>query len=180
MSRIAEVQSTRRTNDETGHGVDVKVDPGGGALSTVPHFADPGDDSLPLPGDFAALEDSAGSGAEQVTGYADVANVGKAVPGEKRTYGRDSNKTPVCEVWLKGDGTIVIANDSGSFEMAPNGAVTINGVVIDADGNISAPGEVTADGEVTAMAASPATSVTLSHHIHPTGVGPSSPATPGT
>lgn len=174
MGRVAEVLSTKRVNDEAGHGVDVKVDPAGGNPSTVPHFADPGDDSLPLPGDFAALEDSAGSGAEQVAGYADTRNVGKAAAGEKRIYGRSSSGTPVCEIWLKGDGTIVITNDGGSFEMAPSGAVTINGVVIDPDGNVSVPGEVTA------MAESPGTSVTLSQHIHPTGVGPSSPPTPGT
>lgn len=174
MSRVVEVLDSTRVNDEGGHGLDVKCDPGGGANVTAPHFADAGDDGRPLPGDFAALEDSSGSGAEHATGYADVRNAGKAAPGEKRIYARDPQATPVCEVWLKGNGTIVITNDQGSFEMAPNGDVTINGVKIDASGNVTAPGEVTA------KAASPATSVTLSQHIHPHPMGPTSAPTPGT
>lgn len=173
MSRVAEVLDSTRTDDEAGKGLDVKCDPGGGDNVTAPHFADPGDDSRPLPGDYAALEDSAGSGAEQVTGYADVRNAGKAAAGEKRIYARDASGALKIELWLKGDGRLVITNSSGTVEMAANGDVTINGVVIDADGNITAPGEVTA------MAAVPAESVTLSQHIHGTGAGPSDPPTPG-
>ena len=75
------------------------------------------------------------------------------------------------ELWLKGDGSLVIENGAGKLELAPNGDVTINGVVIDTNGNVAAPGDVTA------MAAGP--SVHLSSHVHPTGVGPSSPPTPG-
>lgn len=106
MSRIAEVLDSTRVNDEGGHGLDVKCDPGGGDNVTAPHFADAGDDGRPLPGDFAALEDSSGSGAEQVTGYADTKNAGRAAKGEKRIYARNPSGEVVAEVWLKGDGTV--------------------------------------------------------------------------
>lgn len=174
MSRIGRVERTERVTDEDGtRGLDVVVDPDGQPV-TAPHFADPGDDSVPLPGDYAALELSAGSGAEQIAGYADVRSTPKAAAGEKRIYARNAAGTTVVEVWLKADSTIVIANASGSYEMAANGDVTINGVVI------TAAGEITAPGEITAMAASPATSVGLSTHLHGSGTGPTTAPTPGT
>lgn len=161
MSRVAVLLSFERVNDG-GHGADVKVDPNGGSPVTAPHFACPGDDSFPLAGDYVALEDSSGSGAEQATGYADVRNAGKARAGEKRIYARDASGATVVEVWLKNDGSIVISNASGSFTLAPSGVVAINGVTIDAQGNISTTGEVTAKG------------IALSTHVH-TSAAPSSP-----
>jgi len=172
MSRVGEVLSFERVVEEGAHGADVKVDPGGTANVTAPHYADAGDDSHPLPGDFVALEDSSGAGAEQATGYADVRNAGKARAGEKRIYARNVAGAPVVEVWLKNDGSIVIANGTGAFELAPSGAVTINGVTISPSGAISAPGEITAK--------STTTPVSLTQHIHPTGLGPSGAPTPGT
>ncbi len=150
MGRIAEVLSSRRTSDEGGHGLDVVCDPGGGANITAPHFACPGDDSAPLPGDYAALEDSSGTGAEQCTGYADVRNAGVALPGEKRIYARDTGGDVVAVIYLKRNGDVVI-----------NGAV------------------ISPAGEVTAKTGTP-TSVTLTGHIHSTPFGPSSPPTAGT
>jgi len=127
MGRIGEVQSF-----EDGA---VKVDPGGGDLLTADHFAPVGDDSPPLAGDFAALEESAGAGAEQATGYSDDTEK-KAAPGEKRVYARDAAGEVVAELWLKGDGSIEITSIKSGSE------VTINGVTIDQDGNISTPGDV--------------------------------------
>ncbi len=171
MSRVAEVLASERTVDEGAHGVDVKCDPGGDTI-TAEHFSDPGDDSQPLRGDFVALSDSSGSGCEAAVGFADVKNQGKAKPGEKRIYARDASGAVKVELWLKGDGSLVIDNGSGQVELASSGDVTINGVVIDASGNIQAPGEVTA------MAAGPA--VKLSTHLHGTPLGPTQPPTPGT
>lgn len=176
MGRVAEVQSFSRTTDEDGaHVSDVQVDPGGGANVTCAHFACAGDDSFPLPGDFVATMPSAGKGAEQVVGYLDPKNEPQAEKGEKRIYSRDPNDgAPVAHVWLKKDGTIVIENGNGSFEMAPGGDVTINGVTIDTNGNVTAPGEVSA------MALTPATAVSLSTHVHTAPGGATSAPTPGT
>jgi phage gp45-like len=87
------------------------------------------------------------------------------------TAGGGGNKSTAT---FGADSSITLKNDEGSFQMAQNGNVTINGVVIDVDGNVTAPAEITA------MAASPATSVTLSQHLHVTGTGPSLAPTPGT
>lgn len=165
MSRIGEVLASRRVHDEDGHGLDVQCDPGGGANVTAPVFAPPGTDAAPLPGDWVALEDSPGTGAEQATGFADTKLEGKAKPGEHRIYARRADGTLAIELWLKADGTLVIGS---------GGDVTINGVTITASGEIRAPGEVTA------MASTPATSVGLSTHLHGSNTGPTTPPTAGT
>lgn len=174
MSRIAQVKAFERVSDENGEGADVTVDAGDGDPATVPHFADPGDDSQPLPGDDAALEDSGGSGGEQAVGYADTRNAGLAAPGEKRIYSRSAAGAVMAWVWLHADGSVIVENAAGGvIEMAAGGDVTINGVVIAMDGSVTAPGEVTA------MLTGPGTGVNLSTHPHPTAVGPTGTPTPG-
>jgi hypothetical protein len=179
MSGIAIVLSFERKNDEDGHGINVNLDPGGEPF-TADHFGVPGIDAPPMRDDSAALVESHGAGQEQAVGYEDTKNAGQAQAGEIRIYARDANGAPMCTVFIRNDGRIQMSNANGSIELAADGPVNINGLVIDVDGNVTTPGQISADGEVTAMAVSPATSVTLSQHIHPTGVGPSSPATPGT
>jgi len=168
MSRVAYLLSFDRVIEDGAHGADVKCDPDGGNIITAPHFADPGDDSAPLPGDYVALDDSSGSGGEHATGYADVRNAGKAGPGEKRLYARKADGAPVVEIWLHSDGSVVIENASAMFEMNADGSfkisgrdVVINGVKFTAAGSIEAPGDVTA------MTAGPV-SVTLASHVHAT------------
>lgn len=182
MGRVAEVIAFERVTDENGaHVGEVKTDPGGESLTVVEHFADCGDDSPPLPGDFVALDDSVGTGGEKSGGYLDVRNPGKAAPGEKRIYGRNPSGATVAEIWIKGSGAIVIESVAGSFRVTfgedgkleiTGNEVTINGVVIDSSGNLKAPGEVSANN-----ASAP---VKLSTHMHPTAMGPSSAPTPGT
>ena len=174
MGLIAELLDFVRARVGDGHVSDATVDPGGGPSVTARHFACPGDDSRPLPGDFVATSASGGAATSHVTGYLDSKNEPAAAAGEKRIYSRDSDGAVVAMVWLKNDGAVLVDNGSGSIELAPGGNVTINGVTIDTDGNVSAPGEVTA------MDAVPATAVKLSTHMHPTAMGPSGSPTPGT
>jgi hypothetical protein len=174
MSRIAEVLSFERVSRNGVTESVVKVD-GDADPSTVQHFAPPGDDSPPLPGDYAQLvETSDGQGGEAAVGYSDPRNDELAAPGEKRLVGRASSGAIRVTLWLKGDGSMTIDNGSGTFEMAANGEVTINGVVIGTDGSVTAPGEVTAKSLV------PGGLVNLSTHTHPAPGGTTSPPTPGT
>lgn len=76
--------------------------------------------------------------------------------------------TPTRYINMNGPG-ITIGDEFGNMIVSSAAGVTINGVLIDRNGNITTPGGVTA-GEGTAD------SVTLQHHIH--GGGP--PPTPGT
>jgi len=160
----------------------VRVDAGGGDDETADHFAPAGDDAPPLAGDIAALSDAPGAGSESAVGYRDDTTK-KSADGEKRIYSRKPDGSLAAEFWLKGDGTWVMTDllNGASFSSDSDGAVTINGVKIDSDGNIETPGDVDADGDVTANAAVPAASVTLSTHQHPTAAtGSPSPPTPGT
>lgn len=160
----------RATVDEAEDVGEATVDIGGGDNRTAQHFTNPGVDSRPLAEDTAAMLERRRELA--IVGTLDPAG-GVAGAGEIRIYARDGDG-PIVFVHLKSDGALTIENrDGGAFEMAADGNVTINGVLIDTDGNVSAPGEVTAmDG--------PGTAVGLSTHMHNTAMGPTDPPTAGT
>lgn len=106
---------------------DATLDPGGGHNITVEHFADPGDDSHPLPGDYVATTGIPRSGGEVAAGYADIVNDPKATAGESRKYGRDpATGLYVNEVWLKSNGDIVASNAGGDITLKPDGTLVAN------------------------------------------------------
>jgi hypothetical protein len=111
--KLAKVVSFERRGAEE----DVVVDTGGGALVTAAHLAGAGEDSPPLPGDVAALDDSSGSGNQQVTGYHDPLNTGKADEGEKRIYGRNAAGETVGEIWIR-DGSLLVQAKIGDNEIS--------------------------------------------------------------
>jgi hypothetical protein len=169
---VATVLASERTTEDGAHVVDVTADLGGGDNATLDHFAPPGVDALPLPGDGAAISGGASTGGEQATGYNDPKNEGKAQPGEMRVYARNAAGEVVCEIWLKNDGSIDGRNANGFFGLQADGTFGANGVTISPTGALEAPLEITA------MAS--AVPVKLSTHTHPTGTGPSGPPMPGT
>lgn len=135
----------------------VKMDPGGGANVTAQHFADSGDDSQPLPGDYSVTVDTPRTGSVASVGHFDPVNEAKSKPGEKRIYARDPNTgETVLEMWLENDGKLTILNDvttftilpsgsirgendNGFFELQDDGTFNVNGATIDEDGNITSP-----------------------------------------
>ena len=156
MGRIAKLLSFVRATRNGAKVSDAKVDPGGGSNITAEHFAAPGDDSHPLPGDYVALNTDSGSGRESAIGYLDALNAPKALPGDKRIYARGENGALIVEVWLKNTGEATILNASGSvtlnasgaikgsnasgyFELRAGGDFAVNGVIIDASGAVTIP-----------------------------------------
>jgi hypothetical protein len=140
LGLIAEVKSfTRRTVNNIMFS-DVKIDPDGGSNITVEHFANPGDDSVPLTIDKVVTVSIQRTGGEVAVGYNDPNNQQKALAGDKRIYGRNSNGVEVNQVWLKNDGSVVIDNGAGSFEMQAGGDVVINGVTITVGGDVVSAG----------------------------------------
>lgn len=128
MGRVAKLLSFVRAARNGAKVSDAKVDRGGGDTRTLDHFSDPGDDSHPLPGDYAAALPQAGTGRDSAVGYVDPFNTPVAQPGEKRSYARDPDtKLAVCEVWLQNDGTAKLSNDKGSVVAAPDGGITLTG-----------------------------------------------------
>lgn len=153
MGLIARVLSFTRVTREGFKMSDVKLDPDGGSNIIGEHFASPGDDSVPLDTDYAAVMGVRRSGGGVVVGYADPINDPEAGPGEVRKYGRDpATGLAVNQVWLKSDSSVLISNALGAIELKADGSVNINGAII------SAAGEVTnAAGKV------------LGTHTHPQG-----------
>lgn len=145
MGGIVEVLSATRA---TRHGVpvtDIKSDPGGGAIVTAEQSTPAGYDSLPLPGDYAALSAAAGTGRQTTVGYLDTRNTPKAGAGETRTYARRADGTIAVEVWLKNDDTCLITNGAGSFQLEADGTFIINGLRITPDGNLITASGVNVD-----------------------------------
>lgn len=172
--RLGKVSHSERTTKD---GVPVVVvfvelgDDNSSELVSSELLCEPGVDALPLPGDEVMIEEAEGRGETSVNAFADPKNAGKAADGERRTYARDAAGNVVCEVWQKADGTIAITSIKDGSKL------NLNGVLIDQQGNITTPGEVKA---MAGTPEAPLPGVTLSLHTHPTGVGPSGPATPGT
>lgn len=161
------VQSAERVTTEDGLNlVEVTIDAGGGELLTLEHLAEPGDDSLPLAGDFVAVSESTGQGALRAAGYVDTKNAGTALGGEKRIVARAPDGSIAAFVWIHGDGLIEIMG------LAAGQAYKIGKVMIDKDGNITTPGEVTAKAGTPAL-------VTLTQHTHGSGTGPTTAPLPG-
>lgn len=160
-ARIGEVLSFKRVStDESANLSEVQVDLGGGNKVTARHFSLPGDDSAPLVGEFALCSQV---GSEWIAyAFMDPSFAPLAAAGERVLTSRSGLGAAEAKIHLKADGSVVI-NDK---------------VTITADGAIVAQGDISSDGEVTAMAQGPG--VTLSQHLHDTGVGPTAPPTPGT
>lgn len=153
-------------------GSQATVDPGGGANIRCEHFASPGDDSYPLPGDYVALIDGPGTGRRLAIAYADPVNTRFAAEGEKRTYSRDATGAVQATVWLRNDGGAIITNAAGgNIFLNADGSANINGVAIDLSGNITTTGTITA-ANVTAGGKDLAAHIHLSPAPSPGNTGP--------
>lgn len=168
MGRVGEVISTER--DAAGV-LTVRVDPGGGAVVSAEHFAPAGDDSRPRPGDFAAIEGSAGTGTEQITGYHD-ATPGVAEEGEVRKYSRNADDEVVAVLWLKRDGSLELESLNGApLRLKTTGAIILESPDVrigdSAGAQLARVGDIVV-GALPALSAAPGSPIT-----------PAPPGTPG-
>lgn len=125
MGLIARVLSFVRVTRNGAKITDVKASPGGRPNVTAEHFASPGDDSYPLPTDYAYLAPAPRKGRQAALGYVDPLNTPKAGQGDKRIYARDGAGTVVAEAWLKNTGEVLLDNDNGSMTLSPDGSITL-------------------------------------------------------
>jgi hypothetical protein len=124
--------------------LEVKCDTGANATATVEFFCAPGFDAVPLAGDsLALLPVSSRLGGFVGVAQLDPKNVGQAGPGEQQLYGRAPDGSPVCSVWTKGDGSVVVSNGGGAITLESGGTIDLNGFRIDPTGNVTAPGDIT-------------------------------------
>ncbi len=144
MGKLAKIISFVRNIRYGGTISDVKVNAGGKNIITAEHYSSAGDDSRPLPDDFAILVEAGRTGNTVAVGYLDVTTTPVAGKGEKRIYSRNSNGDVSASIHLKNDDSVKIENLLGYIELRADGVVDINGFLItpnaDASGNsVSAP-----------------------------------------
>ena len=153
---------------------EVKGDDGGGNVRTAEHYGPVGDDSVPLLTDKAIGVEIPRTGGIAIVGYLDPLNDTVAQAGEKRVFARDPDSGGiVCNIYLKNDGSIIGANDNGSFELEAGGDFKINGLTIDSSGNINGSGTIAMTGDIVAG------TVSLKTHVHPIASGSSAPGPTG-
>jgi hypothetical protein len=169
---LATVIEFLRSSDQGTPTPEGKFERGGDDPVTAFHFAPPGTDAHPLPGDVGYLGDDLGAGNAQALGYQDPKNAGVAGPGEHRTYARAADGSIVGELWLKADGSILARSvlAGSSAELGADGSISLanaaGGLAIDAAGNVTATTPVGTFGAGT--------------HTHASPFGPTGPPIPGT
>lgn len=139
---IAKVIRTETGDDGTEVIVDIDKD----NFVTAEHWCAPGVDARPIPGDSVLLKQLPND-RWIATAY-DMVEVPVAKDGEVRIVARDRDSGKVV----------------ASFFMTGDGSVTINGLVIDKDGNLHTKGEITT--------AKGGLDINLSDHIHLHSMGP--------
>ena len=172
MGFLATVVEFLRSTDQGVPTPEAKFDRGGDDTVTGYHFAPPGTDARPLPGDVAYLGDDLGAGNAQAVGYQDPKNAGVAGAGEHRLYARAPDGTVVAEVWLKADGSILVRSvlAGSTAELGADGAISLSnalgGLAIDAAGDV--------------VATTPLGTFGAGTHGHNSPFGPIGPPIPGT
>jgi hypothetical protein len=172
VGRLATVVEFSRSSDQGTPTPEVKCDPGDGDTSTGFHFAPPGTDAQPLPGDVAYLGDDQGAGNEQAIGYQDPKNAGVAGAGEHRIYSRAADGSIVAEVWVKADGSILVRSvlAGSAAELGPDGAIELS----------NAQGKLAIDAAGNVVATTPLGTFGAGTHGHNSPFGPIGPPIPGT
>ena len=116
-------------------------DRGGGDLVYARPYAPPGIDSVPIPGDLVEIEEFGTNGAIVAKGVA----CDEAIPGAFKIYARDPLTGSVTASITIVGGDLMLDNIYGArLHVQQNGSIDLNGVTIDASGNITTTGNVTA------------------------------------
>lgn len=168
MGRVAVVLDSTRVTEQTGENVtDITLDPDGGNNVTAQLYSPPGEDALPLDGDFAVYEEGDSPELDAVVGFHDPKLAPFAEKGEKVIFSRSGPGVVAASVHLKKDGSVALKNSGVTITAKSDGTVSIDA------SSVTITGDLKVNGEVTAHAAT--VPVTLTQHVHPTGVGPSGP-----
>lgn len=155
MCKVLSFFNTEKNGDKVS---EVTVDPGGGANISGDNFTPTGEDSQPLPGDFAIIIPISGTGVDAIVGYMDRGNDQKSQAGERRIYARNGGGVSVVELHLKNDGSALIRNDNNSITLKVNGDIEL--------------GKSSLDSLVKAVTLSP-----IAVHTHPVSGAVAGPST---
>ena len=142
MGQLGIIEAIKKTVKQGVQYLESQISLGGSQRKTVSIMLPPGEDSQPLPKDYAAIIETGKSGQSVALGFIDSKNPIMAAPGEKIFYARNGSGSVVCSIKLKSDGTIILNSEE----------ITLNGARITQDGDV-----ITADG------------ISLRNHIHNQG-----------
>ncbi len=131
MGQLGIIEAIKKTVKQGIQYLESQISLGGFQRKTASIALPPGEDSQPLPKDYAAIMETGKSGQSVALGFIDSKNPLTAGPGEKILYARNGSGSVACSIQLKSDGTIIL----NSTEVTINGArITENGDVITAGG----------------------------------------------
>jgi hypothetical protein len=149
----------------------LKIDPGGGDISTVDRYSSAGDDSKPLDTDFVAGIEINRTGGHVVVAFYDPKNPAKSSKGDKRIYSRDPDSgAEKAEIWLKNTGEIVIKNAVSEFNMNTSGSIKGNNALgafeLLPNGNFVANDVIMKPGGVIETTAITINGIPFAAHVH--------------
>lgn len=145
MGSITRILEIVENTDEGENILDLKVDIGGNDVILAPMMSSPGDDSKPLPEDYAACVSHLGGSNNTAVAYGDSNNKSAVENGEKRIYARNALGEIVAYIHLKNDGTISIWNDKAQASINADGELNYN---ITRQEILSTSLEINKDGEL--------------------------------
>lgn len=121
MGIIGKLLSFTRTTRDNAKQADVKIATSGDTL-TAQYVQGAGDDAVPLPGDYPLCVRIERAGRIVVVGFVEPDATQTAQAGERRMYSRNASREEMAEVWIKNDGTVLVSNASGYYELRPDGS----------------------------------------------------------
>ncbi len=124
MGRVGTILDIEQKSSEGVNTTNVKLDIGGGENITAPQAAPAGIDCTPLETDTAVTSSSPGNSGQNVVGYIDPDNASKG--DGVYLYARTPDGSPVADIWLKSDGSIVVTTSGASIEIASAGGITMS------------------------------------------------------
>lgn len=166
IGRVMDFIKSQRNNAQID---DIVVQAGGNFNVTAEQYLSI--DKQPLKTDYVALIKDTGNGRYMVVGCVDPINQSITEVGEEALRGRSSGGSILCKIIAKNDGSVIIDNNNGSFQMQADGSFNINGVIIDIQGNITSPSSISGV-NVSATTSMNANGKELINHTHPAGTPP--------
>lgn len=125
MGRVGNILDIEQNSTDGTHTTDIKIDVGGGEVIRAPQAAPAGIDCTPLTTDKAITSSAPGDSGQNVVGYVDPKNPSKS--DGVYLYSRSADGSPVADVWLKSDGSVVVTTSGATIEATAAGAVTVEG-----------------------------------------------------
>lgn len=152
-----------------------KIDAGGGDVEEVQHLEAPGEDSPPIDGDFAAVEELGRSGSKHAVAYHDPKSPPRAQRGEKRLYCRTETGELVAELWMQhGEFHVEIFKTDVPFVIKSPGKVVVDSPDVNLGGEGGRPVATVGDygaGAVRALCGAPGSPIIPVPPATPTPTG---------